>query len=355
MMSRLPLAMVIFLLFLCSCSNTEKSTVVSSKKPVANAGSNHYTETNVSVTLDASASYDPDAPSNKTILSYRWTIIDKPLGSKARLEDPNIDKAKITADLEGEYIIEVRVTKRNESSTGTDEELSSISDTDVCHVYAVNYNAAPIALILAPEGGLTVRQGEPFQLSGEESFDPEGATLIYQWSDATVYPEGTLETDKLTLAGTDKAILDFATGIGIKGAFDIQLVVSDGKKTSDPVLVTIAITDVEAKNQSPVAVIKPLETQYHVGEIVPLDGTQSYDPDSTEELLIYHWGIVYKPDNSPDVKLAGIEDNGKITYAANTNFTPPTKGLYIISLTVQDSWEYYSAPKIIKIEVSEQE
>ena len=74
--------------------------------PVADAGDTQAVYTGDLVTLDASGSYDPEADYP---LTYEWTMISKPGGSTAVLSDPGIVDPTFTADLAGDYTIQLVV------------------------------------------------------------------------------------------------------------------------------------------------------------------------------------------------------------------------------------------------------
>ncbi len=73
--------------------------------PVANAGSAQIGEQSYDITLDGSASYDPDGDP----LAYTWSFVSKPNGSAATLSDPQAIKPTFTPDIPGTYTLQLVV------------------------------------------------------------------------------------------------------------------------------------------------------------------------------------------------------------------------------------------------------
>ncbi len=73
--------------------------------PVADAGSDQAVSLADLVTLDGSASYDPESEP----LTYTWSLVTKPSGSAAALDNPAAADPTFTADKEGLYEVELVV------------------------------------------------------------------------------------------------------------------------------------------------------------------------------------------------------------------------------------------------------
>jgi len=84
--------------------------------PVAEAGSDQYVSPGSMVTLDGSASMDPDGDT----FTYQWSFTSKPTGSTATLNTANPEYPTFTADKEGNYIVKLVVN---------DGTVDSIPDT----------------------------------------------------------------------------------------------------------------------------------------------------------------------------------------------------------------------------------
>jgi hypothetical protein len=74
--------------------------------PVANAGPNQSVNVNSTVTLDGSASTDPDDDP----LTYNWAIASRPALSTASITNKDKEKASFIPDKTGNYEIELTIT-----------------------------------------------------------------------------------------------------------------------------------------------------------------------------------------------------------------------------------------------------
>jgi hypothetical protein len=74
--------------------------------PLANSGSGQTLPAGTTVILDGSASSDPDGDA----LTYAWSIVSRPAGSKALLSDPAAVSPTIRPDVAGDYTMQLVVT-----------------------------------------------------------------------------------------------------------------------------------------------------------------------------------------------------------------------------------------------------
>ena len=138
------------------------------------------------VTLDASGSSDQDGGA----LSYSWAQIIDPANpvTAVTINNPGGISATFTAPSEqypnGETL-RFRLTV-------SDGYLSS--STDVL-VQIMSVNVAPTAKVSCPE---TVNEGDPINLNGQDSSDPDGGLLTYQWSQLQGLPNAELSQTDLT-------------------------------------------------------------------------------------------------------------------------------------------------------------
>lgn len=79
----------------------------SNKPPTANAGPDQVANIESNVMLDGTESSDPE---NNVPLSFAWQITQKPVGSNAVLDDSTSATPSFTADVIGDYVIELAVT-----------------------------------------------------------------------------------------------------------------------------------------------------------------------------------------------------------------------------------------------------
>ena len=133
-------------------------------QPVADAGIDQSAEIGQLITLDGSASTDPDGDT----LLYQWLIIVQPTGSTAVLNDAQSATASFTAMVAGSYIVELVVS---------DGQISSIPDSVTVNVSSGN--TQPVANAGADQTGLV---GESITLDGSDSSDADGDSLSYLWT-----------------------------------------------------------------------------------------------------------------------------------------------------------------------------
>lgn len=105
--------------------------------PVANAGKDQFLKwnNNLNVILDGADSYDPD----NDHINYHWQIVSAPEGSTAGLDDDASSTPQFTADVQGDYIIELMVS---------DSYLLQ-SAADQVHVSAITDNESPTVFVTA--------------------------------------------------------------------------------------------------------------------------------------------------------------------------------------------------------------
>jgi len=141
--------------------------------PVANAGPDQTVPLGSLVSLDGSASRDPEG----ALVSYNWSLTGKPVGSNAALNGSNSVNPGFTADLPGDYVVQLIVN---------DGTLASAPDT----VTISTANSRPVADAGPPQ---TVAAGTRVRLDGSASHDADGDQLSFAWS-LTAVPAGSRTT-----------------------------------------------------------------------------------------------------------------------------------------------------------------
>lgn len=277
------------------------------QSPVAAAGIDRTVAEGAQVTLDGSASTDPDGNG----LTYSWT---QTVGPSVTLSNPATAQPTFTAPLVG--LAGESLTFQLTVSDGIG------SATDTVTVLVQNVNHSPTANAGADQ---TKDEESLVILNGSASSDPDGDPLVYSWTQ--------LSGPAVTLSDPSSPTPSFtAPAVTPEGATLIfELVVSDGTLTSQPDTVSITINNV---NQSPVAKAGADQT-VHVGIQAALDGSGSSDPDG-DTPLSFAWSISARPQGSTAV----LSD----TTTSNPSFTPDVMGDYTIQLVVTDSLGAASAP-----------
>lgn len=282
---------------------------VGNRPPVANAGPDQVLIPGniINVTLDGSGSYDPDSDP----ITYAWTFVSRPEGSAAALSDPSVANPAFTPDLIGVYVVQLIV---NDGFVNSEPDTVSITLG----------NNAPVANA-GPDQAVFLGTG--VTLDGSGSSDPDGDALTYAWSFVSV-PAGSAAA--LTGETTDSPT--FAPDR--KGAYVVQLIVSDGAVNSAPDTVTVTVG-----NRAPVADAGTNQAVF-IGTGVTLDGSASSDPDV--DPITYAWSFVSTPAGSA-AALTGAT-------TVNPTFTPDRKGDYVVQLIVNDGL-VDSAPDTVTVTI----
>jgi len=190
---------------------TTQSIPSSNKDPLADPGGPYTATVGEILTLDSSASSDPDG----NIDFYRWNFGD---GSDETLEvSPN----HIYSD-PGTYRITLTVVD-NDGRANTATTTVSISQTIS--------NSPPFALLSGPSNG---EIGQLLSFSGSESYDTDGSIVSYSWN----FSDGTIAT-----GSTVNKIFNQT------GTFKVTLIVKDNKGTNTSS--TLSLTIVSPEESTP--------------------------------------------------------------------------------------------------------
>jgi formylglycine-generating enzyme required for sulfatase activity len=269
------------------------------RPPVAGAGEDQTVDVGATVQLDGSGSSDPDADP----LTYRWA---SPAGIS--LSSATVARPTFTASAAGTYQFVLAVE---------DGHVYSAPDTVVFTVQEVT----PPAPVANAGPGQVAEVGATVQLDGGGSAGAQGGALTYRW----MAPAG-VRLSSATVAGPTFAA-------SVVGAFDIALVVNDGRRDSAPDTVRITVRQ---PNRAPLANAGPDQTSVDVGATVLLDGTGSLDSDGGT--LTYRWTA------PPGLALSSTTD-------ARTSFPAVAAGTYQVSLVVSDGL-LESAPDTVEVRIA---
>ncbi|WP_414828190.1 PKD domain-containing protein [Alteromonas sp. H39] len=188
--------------------------------PVAAPSANQTGKVGDVITIDGSASYDPEDEA----LDYLWSL-SPPDGSTVVLDDNASASTTFTPDVEGEYLVTLVV---NDGVFDSEPETTTVT--------IEIGNSAPVAN--AGENQLG-EISETYTLDGSASTDPDGDMLTYQWT-LSSQPEG-------SQANLSNDTLEQATFTADKsGDYVFYLEVSDGELTSTDVT-TITLSHPQIK------------------------------------------------------------------------------------------------------------
>ncbi|MGH8522931.1 MAG: DUF4038 domain-containing protein [Gammaproteobacteria bacterium] len=277
--------------------------------PVATAGPDQTVLVNTSVKLDGNGSHDVDGDP----LTYRWSLLNKPVGSTAALVNETAVNPSFAVDKPGSYTIQLIVN---------DGTVDSASD----QVVVSTQNSRPVANA-GPDRTATV--GGTVAMDGNGSEDGDGDPLSFQWSLLSKPADG-----RAILSGANSASGSFIPDT--TGEHVAQLIVSDGRLDSDPDTATVTVNvDVRHTNQAP-QITSSSVTTATVGVAYSYD-VEATDPDG--DALSYSLGV------AP----AGMTINGR---SGLITWTPARKGDFPVNVRVTDS-RGASASQSFTVKVSE--
>jgi len=192
-------------------SSTPSSVIVKvvylNHPPVANAGSDQHTDVGYDVMLDASGSYDPDLDG----LTCTWSQVS---GASVVIHNADtMNQAFFTPTTAGVYVFMVTVS--DGQATSTDNVTITVSNLPIA-----NAGSNIVATV-----------GQTVTLDGSASYDPDGNTISYTWSQTS----GT----QVSLSSPNAVKPTFVAGQA--GVYVFQLKVYDGIGTSSPSSVTVTV------------------------------------------------------------------------------------------------------------------
>jgi hypothetical protein len=186
--------------------------------PVAEAGDDQDTKVGTLVSLDAGASYDPDAD----VMSYTWSQIS---GASVEMTGANTARMAFTPTVSG--VLEFKVTVSDGQAQA--EDTVKVTVESVNHVPVADAGD-PQTINLTPTLGLKVT------LDGRGSLDADGNTLSYIWSQ--------ISGPSVSLSGANTATPSFTPGTA--GTYVFELKVYDGKDTSLADTVTVTVQSIQS-------------------------------------------------------------------------------------------------------------
>lgn len=267
------------------------------KKPIAKAGDDITITLPLNeVTLDGSASEDEDG----TLTNYSWLKIDGP--TQFRIVSQSYHITKVENLVEGIYLFRLQV-----------------KDTEG----ALGFDTIKVTVLKAPNEIPASRAGsrqeiqlpvDHVDLSGKDSYDPDGTIVKYYWE----YVTGPAGSQINNANERDITVSQLK-----EGEYKFRLTVTDneGGKASSVVFITVLP---EPPNQVPVSVAGADIDVQLPDPTIRLDGSASYDPDGT--IVGYSWVKVSGP--------SGVTITGSTT--ATPTIVGVSEGTYVFRLTVTD-------------------
>ena len=280
--------------------------------PVANAGPDQSVPVSSTVTLNGSASNDPD----NDPLNYSWTITSKPTGSNATLSNSGAVNPNFVADLVGTYVISLTV------NDGTNN-----SNSDTVRITAASGNVPPVARAGANQN---VPVNATVTLDGSASSDGDNDPLTYSWS-ITSKPAGSTASLSSSTSVNPSFVAD------LPGTYNVMLIVNDGSINSAADSANIMAA---SNNVPPTSNAGPNQNVF-VFDLVTLNGSASSDAEN--DPLTYSWTITSKPAGSS----ATLSSNN----VSNPSFVADFEGSYTVRLIVNDGTSD-SAPDTVTVTAS---
>jgi len=277
-----------------SASNPTSVTITThDPPPVANPGPAQNVMAGAFVQLNGSGSTNVDGD----ILTYHWSLISVPTGSKATLSSPTSVNPTFTADLPGTYVAQLIV------NNGTFDSIPATVTVTTSVLLPPVANAGP-------DRHATAKSAVTLHGTGT---DPQSLPLIFQWT-LIAKPAGSTAV----LSGASHPSPTFVADL--PGTYVAQLIVNNGYLNSAPA--TVMST---TGNSPPLADAGPNQN-VRVGATVTLDGNGSSDADS--DSLNYSWSFLTRPNGSA-AKLS-------VANSVSPSFVANLPGTYVVQLIAND-------------------
>ncbi|MDE0092457.1 MAG: right-handed parallel beta-helix repeat-containing protein [Oligoflexia bacterium] len=299
---------------------SKAKVIVSSNKvrPKAEAGLDQLVNVSDEVKLDASLS----SGKSKSNLSYSWSFIKKPVGSKAQLNKKKAKRVSFTADKPGDYELELEVSERGLSS----RDRVLVSTLNIAPQVQISKASSPVL-----SSALSL-QAQVL----DEDLNKRGAEerkVTYKWS--VLLSPSVQSEDESVYRFTDVNSKDTSFTALKPGLYLLQLVAEDGESYGvDTVLLNYG-------NQSPTAKTGRNIPKAITNKLVNLDASLSSDPEG--KALTYEWSFDVKPQGSMSV----VGDADK----AQAFFKPDKAGVYRLKLKVSDGFS--SSMDVMKVTVKD--
>ncbi len=287
--------------------------------PVADAGSGQAVGNGVTVDLDGSGSNDP--VDNHLPLTYRWTQTSTTGSFYALSSSATISKPTFTAP--GAY---------------TDVITFTLTVTD-----ALGRPSTPDDVVIIVESvavtGTEASNSSTTTLGCKTSFTAtidKGSSVTYTWD----FDDGVVLTDSGTTVLYNNYINHVYTTTGAMARIcgntvtTFTAVVTASNKPTDTQYIVPTTTIVTITNKFPIADAGPPQIRV-IDSLVTLDGSGSYDPDSTlcgsNVITGYHWEQIV------DTVVVTLSDSSAVQPSFTAPSPPTMPTVLTFTLTVTDS------------------
>ncbi len=272
------------------------TTTWENHSPLANPGGPYSADLGSSLSLDGSASSDPDAPAGDSLASFEWDL-DEDGVFELTGPTPTVSSAQVDTLGTGDHPISLRVTD-SRGATGTAVTTLSIFDN------------RPVASFTASPNPAACGQSVSFDASGSSHLKPGRSIVTFAWD----FGDGQTTTGPIV----DHSFSAF-------GSYSVTLTVTDDNLPARTDEETV-IVNINLGNQPPTANAGG-PYQVVVGALLNLDGTASSDPDAAcgDSLTAFEWDL----DND------GEFDDATGSTPSTTFSTP---GDHTVALRVQDEF-----------------
>ena len=275
-------------------------TVLNNEAPTANASAVTQAYEGATVTLDGSASSDPDG----SIVTYLW---QQTAGPTANIADPAAENTSFSAPaVDEDTVLTFRLRVTDDVGSQDSDEIS----------ITIAYNNPPIA---SAGTDTQVNENASIELDGSASSDVEDSNLTYFWQqiDSSGY--------SVSLSDTNISTPTFTTPeVAANTDLIFQLTVTDslGKSSNADVTISVIYNNPPSANAG-------TNQQVNENQLVELDASASSDVEDSN--LTYLWRQVDSSGYLVNLSEANLSQPTFITpaVAANTNLT--------FQLTVTDS------------------
>ncbi|MBS2022123.1 MAG: hypothetical protein JST92_06905, partial [Deltaproteobacteria bacterium] len=285
----------------------------------------------------AASPVDPNAPSGSSCVAavapyrYAWTLAGLPPGSRAILNNAVAAAPSFTADIAGDYTVQLIVT---DAAGNQSPRVSGTVTASSC--------TAPLTISgIGPQGGSTPTRGLPLPLTATVT-DANAATstcsgagpftpITYKWTFLDVPPGSTAQ-----LRQSDTASPSFIPDQ--LGAYKVALTATDAKGLTGSNNATVTVA-ADCLAQPSASGITPASGT--TAQAIQLSATGVTSPNATAACgiagttLAYSWTLVGLPNGS----LATLNNPA----SSSPSFTPDVGGTYSVQLRLTDALGNQSA------------